>query len=79
MPHGVMFVLPVFGEGDLQRDEEALSRISGFRISTLVITELLVGTFCYRKYDCTYTKQYKTLVEKYNAIKPEQKIDYTNL
>jgi hypothetical protein len=46
MPHGVMFVLPVFGEGDLQRDEEALSRISGFRISTLVITELLVGTFC---------------------------------
>lgn len=78
-PHGGVFIAPVFTEGGLQNCEESLGKTKGLRISTLVITDTIIGSFCYRRFDRTYTKQHQILVEKYKMLRQQPKIDYTNL
>ena len=73
---GVVYVVPVLHDGYLEELTEDIAGLKlGVRISTLVVTKVLVGSFCYRRFDYAYTNQYKSLVEKY-GFKPVERVDY---
>ena len=66
IPHGGIHFLPVFNDGDLDRSKEFLQKLNkGLAIESSMISEILVGSFCYRKFDNTYSSQYERLVDKY--------------
>ncbi|MDE1767836.1 MAG: AsnC family transcriptional regulator [Candidatus Micrarchaeota archaeon] len=71
-PYGVMFVLPVFDEGDLEIGERGLVSVAGnIKIRSLVVTNIAVGSFCNRKLDKKLTNQYKILIDQYR-LNPEK-------
>ncbi len=63
----------------LDENDNAVDRIDssvkGIDIETLVITNVLVGTFIFRRRDNAHTRQYDILVE-HNKIKAEGKTEY---
>ena len=75
-PYGVMIFLPVFNNMDLDNALKELSNLElGMESTTLVVTNLLFGDFCYRKFDSAYSVQQKMLESTYGAEKA-QIIDY---
>ena len=65
-PHGTLFFTPVFKEGELNVTKEALQKINqGLALETSIISNILIGSFCYRKFDNTYSTQYERLVGIY--------------
>ena len=73
---GVMYFVPVIKDGYLEEVAEGMAKLKlGVGISTLVVTKVLVGSFCCRRFDYTYTNQYRILVENHD-IKPVEKVDY---
>ena len=76
MPDGTLFFVPVFNDGDLEQAHEELSRLSaGVRLKAYVLTEVLLGSLCYRKLDVTNSRQYDILANTYK-IKEREKVDY---
>ena len=75
-PDGTVFVVPIFDESDLGKEEEALKSImTGSRITTSVITSSLVGAPCFRKFDKAYSRQHRRLVESH-GLKAPVRIEY---
>ncbi len=72
-PYGLMLVMPVLDERELKLTEEKLLRISGIKLDITIITNLFIGTFCYRKYDNTKSTMYKKLTEIKNAVRNNKK------
>lgn len=73
VPHGGLYFLPVFRDGDLERAKESLEKTSpGTHIDTDMISNVLVGSFCYRKFDNTYSTQYERLVGMYKMPPKER-------
>ena len=73
---GVVYIVPVVHDGYLEELTEEIAKLRlGVRISTLVVTKMLVGNFCYRRFDYAYSSQYRTLLEGHD-IKPVEKVDY---
>jgi DNA-binding Lrp family transcriptional regulator len=64
LPVGVIFLLPVFDEDNLERVVKRLSSLTGATVSTSIITKTLSGTLCYRKFDNTESMQYKSIRNK---------------
>ena len=59
---GIVYVVPVMRDGYLEEVTEDIAKLRlGVRISTLVVTKMLVGSFCYRRFDYAYSNQYKLL------------------
>jgi DNA-binding Lrp family transcriptional regulator len=76
-PHGIVFILPVFNENDIIMAEQRIkNKVKGVKIRTAIMSTILLGNFCYRRFDSTYTSQYDTLVNEYKAIEPRPKLDY---
>jgi DNA-binding Lrp family transcriptional regulator len=76
-PQGYLMVMPVFIEGELALTEGHLMKmIKGVRLRRLIVTENVVGSFCYRNFDPAYTNQYRLLVEEYKLIKPQISTSY---
>ena len=74
VPHGGIYFVPVFNDGDLERAKESLEKINpGLFVETSIVSNVLVGTFCYRKYDNTYSRQYEILVDKFK-VPPKERI-----
>ncbi len=70
MPRGVILFAPVFLEGDLERDQEELERLElGVALETYIVSKVIVGSFCFRKFDNGHSRQYDILVEKYGIPK----------
>jgi len=75
-PSGIVFYLPVFNFGDLESIAEEILKLNpGIRIKTLIITNILVGKFCFRNFDNAYSIQEGILVKEYSE-KPKPKLDY---
>ena len=66
IPKGVALIVPIFKNGDLEIAKEQLNHLDlGATIETSIITNVILGSFCFRKFDSTYTKQYDALVKDY--------------
>lgn len=75
-PDGYLFFLPVLQEGALSQAFEKIAKLNlGVDLKTSIITEILVGSFCYRLFDISYARQYSLLVEEY-GLKAEKRTDY---
>lgn len=65
-PNGSVFVVPIFGDTDLDKAEKELrSTIRNPKVTTSIVVSTLVNSPCFRKFDRTHSTQYKRLVEKY--------------
>lgn len=74
LPDGILFVLPVLEENKLKLVQDWLSEnIIGIKLKTLIITEIIVGTFCYRLFDNEHTHQREILTYKYGLKAAEKK------
>jgi DNA-binding Lrp family transcriptional regulator len=75
-PQGIVLYLPVLGDGYLESTTERLIAMdTGTNNRTMMITSILVGNFCYRKFDNVYSTQQEALVKEYNM--PQlPKVDY---
>jgi hypothetical protein len=49
--------------------------IGGARIRTLIMTDVLVGSLCYRLFDNEHSSQWELLVER-KVIAPKTRTDY---
>jgi len=77
MPHGVVYIFPVFYENDLQEAIGTLTeKVKGIKLSVLMITSIIIGNLCYRKFDNEYTSQYRILSEEYKIIPKKEKTKY---
>ncbi|MCL4389602.1 AsnC family transcriptional regulator [Candidatus Marsarchaeota archaeon] len=76
MPEGVIFIMPVFSEGDAGMVVEELTKVVyGINVYQLIITEVLLGHVPYRKFDETYSSQYERLIALYKKEQKKQE-DY---
>ena len=76
IPHSVILFLPVFSEEDLQITRQYLrSKIKGVKLRVLIVQKSVLGMFCYRSFDETYTIQYDVLVKE-RKLQAVKKIDY---
>ncbi len=77
-PYSTMLVMPVYGENMLQEVEEELrKKVSSAKLTTSLISGVIVGRPCYRKFDNRHTvHHYDKLVELYSMDLPSEKIDY---
>src|SRR5208283_4666755 len=70
---GTISFLPVTEEGYLDRLTANLEKeFQGSIARSLVITDLIVGKLCYRRFDSVYTRPYRLLVglKKIEPVKP---------
>ncbi|MCW6160553.1 MAG: AsnC family transcriptional regulator [Candidatus Micrarchaeales archaeon] len=75
-PDGSVLFMPVQNDGDLEANIENLAGLDlGLNFRTLIVTGILLGSFCLRKFDQAYATQYKPLEEQYHITRPEV-IDY---
>lgn len=75
-PYGIMFFVPVFNNLDLDNALEKLSDLErGMKFTTLIVTNVLFGGFCYRKFDNAYSIQQKVLENRFGTEKA-QRMDY---
>jgi hypothetical protein len=52
IPRGIIFFVPVFLEVDLERAQEELERLElGVALETYIVSKVIVGSFCFRKFD----------------------------
>jgi DNA-binding Lrp family transcriptional regulator len=71
-PHGVLFVFPSLKDSELHLIQMGLQKqVEGIELTTMVITDMVFGSFCYRRLDNTHSRQFKRLVEEYKVIKPQ--------
>ena len=78
MPIGGLLILPIFNNEEANLYSEKLStEISGIELKTLIITTVLIGSFCYRRFDNYYSRQYELLVGEYHELPNIKKIIYT--
>jgi DNA-binding Lrp family transcriptional regulator len=77
IPSGTMVVMPIFTENQLRDTEEYFTtKVTGMKFKKLIVTDILLGSFIYRRFDSVYTNQYRLLVEDYKVLKPEKRIEY---
>ncbi|MCW6159500.1 MAG: Lrp/AsnC family transcriptional regulator [Candidatus Micrarchaeales archaeon] len=75
-PDGSMLFMPIFNENEFDKEIEKLASLNlGLSLKPLLITSLVLGSFCYRRFDLAYADQYKPLIEQFGAERPQQ-IDY---
>ncbi|MDE1848141.1 MAG: hypothetical protein KGH61_04305, partial [Candidatus Micrarchaeota archaeon] len=75
-PHGTILFAPVFSNGGLDvMVEKIRKQNSGIEIRQMIVTSILLGSLCYRKFDVKYSRQYAILVNTYGA-KPERLAGY---
>ena len=75
IPYSGLFLLPIDDEKTLERVLEQLKGIGGTSVYSMMASETIVGSLCYRLYDRTYSSQQRILEEEYKKS-PTIKIDY---
>ncbi len=65
VPEGVFFLLPAFSDSDVIAVDDELKRVQGTEVDSLIVTNVPVGSLCYRKFDRKLTNQYNILKETY--------------
>ena len=74
-PYGVLFLFPVFRDGGVEEALKELSKTPGMEIKDEIVTDVIIGRLCFRKFDNSYSKQNATLAGKFGR-KPMLKEEY---
>ncbi|MEM0201561.1 MAG: winged helix-turn-helix transcriptional regulator [Candidatus Micrarchaeaceae archaeon] len=75
-PDGIMYIMPIYNEGELEDTGNSLTEIlGGIKIRYMVVREVLVGSINYRRFDNNYSLQYENLV-KNKLIEPRKRREY---
>ena len=76
IPEGIMLLTPVYNDGDLEKIAENLkAKLNGVKIKTSIVTNIILGTLCFRRFDVGYTRQYSYL-KSVKKIAEKTKINY---
>ncbi len=76
-PTCVMFIMPVLEEGEVQGLLEKFEKsVDGIENHVLIATDLVVGSLCLRRFDRTYSPQYRRLVDTYKTLAPVSRVNY---
>ncbi len=79
-PDGVLLIMPMFRGGNLnKKTDELKSKLKGVEFSNTVITGLIVGDFCYRRFDNSYSMQYENLAREKKIETEKRRIPYSEL
>ena len=75
-PLGLLLSVPVQDINKLEEiKQEWKSKVKGIEIRELVVSNIILGSLCYRRFDSKYTREYGWLIELHRA-EPSQKKDY---
>ncbi len=75
-PDGIIFIMPVFRDGELESEATRLQNLAGgSSTESIVITDVLIGELNYSKIDRQHTEQYDALVKR-KEEEPSEKINY---
>ena len=66
MPEGVLFVVPVRNDAEIIEIDEQLRKIDGAEVDSMIVTNVIVGSLCYRRFDNRKSNQYSILKNDYN-------------
>lgn len=62
IPEGAALFVPILDTGEMDQIVMKLkNELKGMVISSIIITDIIVGSLCYRRFDNTYSKQYLSL------------------
>ena len=76
MPFGAIGLIPIFKEGYLEHTADYVEKeLHGSSVKTMIITEVIIGSLCYRRFDNSYSRQYKLLIE-YKKLNSQKLVDY---
>lgn len=76
-PEGSVLFMPVMNSEDLDKEIGYLQKsIKGIRFRTLIVTNVIIGSLCYRRFDNRYSRQYEILAGL-KEIEPEVPINYS--
>ena len=76
-PDGVLFLMPSFDDSNLSETEsEIRAKIKGMNPTSLLVSNFLIGTPCYRLFDNTYADQYRVLIVDYKEDLPSNRQKY---
>jgi hypothetical protein len=68
-PDSLIMVLPIFNETDLDEAVRELgSKVKGMKLKSSIITNVIVGSLCFRRFDNAYSIQHRTLVREHNMV-----------
>jgi DNA-binding Lrp family transcriptional regulator len=75
-PTGVVFVAPIYEEKNLESIEERLGKNNnGMKLDMLMVTDVLIGSLCFRRFDNEHSNQSELLIKEYGR-KRAIKINY---
>ena len=62
-PGGMIFFMPIIEEDELDKSLQYYkNEVSGVIMKSMIVTEVLVGCLCYRRFDNDYSRQHSLLV-----------------
>ncbi len=66
-PNGVLLAFPIYSGGELGEYENFLRKnVKGIEIEVLTVSDIILGRFCYRRFDNYYSQQNSSLISRYN-------------
>ena len=74
-PGSLMLIAPIFKDGEMEELLKIGQIVRGVKINILTITEVLIGSLCYRLFDNEHSRQWEDLVLR-KVIVPKTKVDY---
>jgi DNA-binding Lrp family transcriptional regulator len=75
IPDSIFYIRPIFDETNFHKTKEKLGLIKGTETECMVITNVIIGSLCYRNFDPTYTETYKNLL-KQGKVRLIESVDY---
>lgn len=69
LPDGIFYIKPIFENQDFHMTLEKVGRIHGTQTEGMIITDVVIGSLCYRNFDPTHTKIYEILVDRGKLVK----------
>jgi DNA-binding Lrp family transcriptional regulator len=67
VPEGVFFLMPVRDDRDMLDADEALGKIGGAEADSSIVTNIIVGSLCYRRFDNSQSSQYRIIENEYSG------------
>ena len=75
-PNGSIVFLPITASNPIDNVVETVYReLQGSIVKSMIVTDVLVGSLCYRRFDNNYSRQYNTLLAL-KKIEPAKLTDY---
>ncbi len=75
MPESLTLFIPIMEREELEDAMAPLTSMKGMSTKGLVVTKVLVGSLCYRRFDNTYTRQHSALL-RLKKLEAQTTIEY---